>query len=416
MTTIKDSVHDHIEVTGVGGALLDTPPVQRLRRVSQLGTASLVYPSANHTRFEHSLGVYELATRALDQLGIRGDDEKTVRAAALLHDIGHAPFSHTIEKLLYRHTNRYHDEVSQLIEAGPVAALLDEHDVDPGRVVDVISGTDRLGQLIAGELDVDRMDYLVRDAHHTGVPYGTIDIERLLRALQFVDGDLVLEEGNVQTAESLLVARALMNPTVYNHHVTRISKAMLQRATVRLLESGTVSAEAVARMDDPALRVALRNVDAAAPLAERLADRRLYKRAIWAEYGDVGRDRADRLLEADPDAIRDTEADIAEAAGVEPDAVLLDVQGPPAMRESTTKVTVNGEIRELTNQSTLVSALERAALEQWRLGVYCPPGQTESVGQAAERVMGLEIDGGRIAETDSPGRYASLADFGGELE
>ncbi|MBS3760277.1 MAG: HD domain-containing protein [Halodesulfurarchaeum sp.] len=416
MTTIKDSVHDHIEVQGVGAALLETPSVQRLRRVNQLGTASLVYPSANHTRFEHSLGVHELATRALEQLEVRGDDARTVRAAALLHDIGHTPFSHSIEELLHRHTNRYHDDMSHLIEEGPVAAVLDAHDVDPDRVAALIAGRGRLGQLVSGELDVDRMDYLLRDAHHTGVPYGTIDIERLLRALQFVDGSLVLGEGNVQTAESLLVARALMNPTVYNHHVTRISKAMLQRATVRLLESGAADAASVARMDDPALRVALRDVEAAAPLAERLADRRLYKRAIWAEYGDVGRDRANALLEADPEAIRDTEANIAQAAGIGADMVLLDVQGPPAMRESTTKVTVNGEIRELTDQSTLVSALERAQLEQWRLGVYCPSAHTESVGQAAERELGLEIEGGRIAETDSPGRYTSLADFEGGTE
>jgi hypothetical protein len=416
MTTIKDSVHDHIEVEGVGAALLDTPPVQRLRRVSQLGTASLVYPSANHTRFEHSLGVSELATRALDNLGVREADAMTVRAAALLHDVGHGPMSHTLEDLLYRRTGRYHDDVDRLIGEGPVAAVLAEHGVDPDRVAALIAGEGRLGQLIAGELDVDRMDYLVRDAHHTGVPYGTIDIERLLRALRFVEGDLVLAEGNVQTAESLLLARALMNPTVYNHHVARISKTMLQRATVRLLEAGEISAETVARMDDAELQVALRNAEGAAPLANRLADRRLYKRAIWAEYGDVGEDRAASLLEAEPAAVRETEAEIAERAGVGIDEVLLDVQGPPSMRESTTKVTVNGEIRELADQSTLVGALERAQLEQWRLGVYAPEAKSEAVGQAAEAVLGLDIDGGRIAETDSPGRYTSLADFGGGPE
>ena len=414
MTTIKDSVHDHIEIQGVGAALMDTPPMQRLRRVSQLGTASLVYPSANHSRFEHSLGVYELATRALAQLDIRGSDARAVRAAALLHDIGHAPFSHSIEELLHFYTGRYHTDVDHLIDDGPIAATLAAHDVDTERVSALIGGQGRLGQLIAGELDIDRMDYLVRDAHHTGVPYGTIDVERLLRALRFVEGDLVLAEGNVQTAESLLVARALMNPTVYNHHVARISQAMLQRATLKLLESGAATATDVAQMDDPALRVVLSRTAESAPLAERLADRRLYKRAVWAEYGDVGADQVERLLAADPGSIRDIEADIANQAGVDPDAVLIDVQGDPAMRESTTKVIVNGEIRELAAQSTVVDALERVQLEQWRLGVYSPADRTETVGQAAERVLGLDIDGGRIAETDSPGRYTSLADFGGD--
>ena len=411
MTTIKDSVHDHIEVEGVAAALLDTPPVQRLRRVSQLGTAALVYPSANHTRFEHSLGVYELATRALGHLEIRGEDARAVRAAALLHDVGHGPFSHALEELLYRRTGRYHDDVADLLAQDAVAAVFDSYDVDRDRVAGLIAGEGRLGQLVAGELDVDRMDYLVRDAHHTGVPYGTIDIERLLRALSFVDGDLVLAEGNVQTAESLLVARALMNPTVYNHHVARISKTMLQRATVRLLEA--VSAQTVSRMDDPALQAALRADERAAPLANRLADRRLYKRAIWAEYGDVGEDRADDLIEAGPETVRETEREIADRAGVEVDQVLLDVQGPPSMRESTTRVVVSGEIRQLPEQSTLVRALEQAQREQWRLGVYAPRDLTEAVGQAAEAVLGIDTDGARIAEVDSPGRYTSLSEFGG---
>jgi HD superfamily phosphohydrolase len=413
MITIKDSVHDHIEVEGVGAALLDTPPVQRLRRISQLGTASLVYPSANHTRFEHSLGVYALANRALERLDVRGADARAVEAAAMLHDVGHAPYSHSVEDLLQRRTGRYHDEIEHLIEEGPVAEALEKYDVDPDRVATLVAGEDRLGQLLAGELDVDRMDYLVRDAHHTGVPYGTIDVERLLRALHFVDGDLVLSEGNVQTAESLLLARALMNPTVYNHHVARISTTMLRRATERLLETDRVDAAAVARMDDAELQVALREAEASAPLAERLADRRLYKRAIWAEYGDIGTDRADDLLNASPAERHETEAAIADRADVDVDAVLLDVQGPPSMQESTTEVLVNGDRRELSEQSTLVAALERAQLEQWRLGVYASPALTEPVGQAAEAVLGLDLSGSRIAETDSPGRYAALSEFGG---
>ena len=186
MATIKDSVHDHIAVEGVAEDLLDTPPVQRLRRIRQLGTAELVYPSANHTRFEHSLGVYHLATRALDQLGIGGRQAERVRAAAVLHDVGHSPFSHNLEELVARRTGRMHDEIDDILESGEVARVLALHDIDPGRVAGLVAGEGELGQLVAGELDVDRMDYLVRDAHHTGVPYGTIDTGRFVRALRFV--------------------------------------------------------------------------------------------------------------------------------------------------------------------------------------------------------------------------------------
>jgi len=407
MTTIKDSVHDHIEVEGVAADLLDTPPVQRLRRIKQLGTVALVYPSANHTRFEHSLGVYHLADRALGHLDIAGERAERVRAAAILHDVGHSPFSHNVEGVVARRTGKEHDDVDELVTDGEVAAVLDAHGVDPAEVAALIRGDGELAQLVAGELDVDRMDYLVRDAHHTGVPYGTIDHGRLVRELTFIDGDLVLDEGNVQTAESLLLARALMNPTVYSHHVARISKSMLRRGTEALLNTTAIDAPQLRRMDDHELSVALRTHDASREFGRRLADRDLYKRAVWAEMGDVSED----LLDAGHDDVREFERAVAEDAGVDPDAVILDVPGRPSMRESTTGVLVGGDVRRLDEQSTLVRALQVAQREQWRLGVYAPATHVEAVGHAAERVLGLETDGALISDVNTPGRYASLEEF-----
>jgi len=408
MTTIKDSVHDHIAVEGVAEALLDTPLVQRLRRVRQLGTVSLVYPSANHTRFEHSLGVYHLACEALDHLGIDGLRAERVRAAAILHDVGHGPFSHNIEELVSRETGKCHDDVADLLAGGAVADALHAHDLEPDPVAALIAGEGELGQLVAGELDVDRMDYLVRDAHHTGVPYGTIDHERLVRELTFIDGALVLDEGNVQTAESLLLARALMNPTVYSHHVARISKSMLRRAAERLLETAPdISPADLRRMDDYQLSVALRGTDATAALGERLANRELYKRAVWAERRDV----SDAVVEADHETIREFEADIAARADVDPRHVVVDVPTETAMRETSTRVLVNGDVRRLDEQSTLVAALRQAQREQWRLGVYAPADQVEPVGYAAEDVLGLETDGALVSEVRRPGRHVTLEEF-----
>lgn len=394
MVTIKDSVHDHIEVGGVAEALLDTPPVQRLRRISQLGTVGLVYPSANHTRFEHSLGVYHLADRALAHLGIGGIQAERVRAAALLHDVGHAPYSHNIEEVLYRHTGKYHDEVADLVESGAVARVLDDHDLEPDRIAGLVAGEGELGQLVSGELDVDRMDYLVRDAHHTGVPYGTIDHERLVRELRFVDGELVLDEGNVQAAESLLLARALMNPTVYKHHVARISKAMLRRGVERLIDTGAAEPATIQRMDDHALQVTLRDCDRTVEIARRLDERDLLKRAVWTEFDAV----PGEVLGADHGAIRSFEHEIASEAGVDPDGVVLDVPSEPEMTESTSRVLVNGEVRTLGEQSTLVSALRVAQRDQWRLGIYAPEPVAERVGDAAIRVLGLEMEGTLVRE------------------
>jgi HD superfamily phosphohydrolase len=408
MKVIKDSVHDYIEVSGVARALLDTPALQRLRHVSQLGTAGFVYPSANHTRFEHSLGVYHLANEALSHLRIEGRRAERVRAAALCHDVGHGPYSHCLEELTYRRTGKYHDDVADLLSEGAVAEALAAHDLSSDAVAALVRGEGELGQLVSGELDVDRTDYLVRDAHHTGVPYGTIDHGRLTRELRLVDGELALGEGNVQTAESLLLARALMNPTVYNHHVTRIGKAMLQRAAERLLARTDLDGWQLRRMDDHDLLVALRTADATAEDARRLSSRDLYKRAIWAEMTDVPAD----LVDADHEAIREAERAVATAADVDPEDVLVDVPERPELTESSTRVVVGGETRPLRGHSTLVGALERVQREQWRLGVYAPAAAAERVGRAAVRELGLDINGALVSDT-RPGINATLSEFEG---
>ena len=406
MITVKDTVHDHIEIDGVAAALLDTPAVQRLRHVKQLGTVQLVYPSANHTRFEHSLGVYHLAREALDHLGIDGRHADRIEAAAMLHDVGHGPFSHNLESLTHRRTGKYHDDVDELLATGEVGDVLRNHDLDPGRIADIVGGEGTYGQLISGELDVDRMDYLVRDAYHTGVPYGTIDTGRFVRELVFVDEDdstavlderadrgasgpsLVLDEGNVQTAESLLLARALMNPVVYTHPVARISKAMLRRAAADLLDETATTAAELRRMDDHDFLAALRGCPETTELSRRYDERDLYKRAVWAEYDDV----PDRVHDADHDTEVSLEREIAEEAGLDREHVLLDVPPEPSMRESTARVTVNGEVRRLERQSPLVSALRTAQQNQWRLGVYAPAAATDRVGRAAADVLGLDPD------------------------
>ena len=399
MITVKDTVHDHIEIEGVAADLLDTPAVQRLRHVKQLGTVQLVYPSANHTRFEHSLGVYHLASRALDHLGIEGKQADRIEAAAMLHDVGHGPFSHNLEALTHRRTGKYHDDVAELLATGDVGAVLRGHDLDPERIAGLVAGEGTYGQLVSGELDVDRMDYLVRDAYHTGVPYGTIDTERFVRELTFVEPDgsadasggptLVLDEGNVQTAESLLLARALMNPVVYTHHVARISKAMLRRAASDLLEATATTADELRRMDDHDFLAAIRNCRETAELSRRYDERDLYKLAVWAEYDDVPA----RVHEADHESETALEREIADEAGVDREHVILDVPPEPSMRESTARVTVNGQVRRLERQSPLVSALRTAQHNQWRLGVYAPAPATDRVGRAAADVLELDPDG-----------------------
>ena len=382
MTAIKDSVHDYVSLCSVAQDLLDTRPVQRLRHIKQLSTVRLVYPSASHTRFEHSLGVYHLASRALEFMGVTGEQARHVRAAALLHDVGHGPYGHQTEEVIRRRTGEDHDEIADLLAETTIADSLRAHDLDPQTVAGIVRGEGALGQLVSGELDVDRMDYLVRDAHHTGVPYGTIDHERLIRGLVFVDGQLVLSEGNLESAESLLLARALMDSTVYRHHVSRIAGAMLERASERLLD-GAYTIEEFRRMADHDLLVRLREEVPA--LGDRIEHRNLFKRAVWASLDEVPA----RVVEMSFEDERETEAAIARRADVDEQEVIVDVPSRPALKESNSHVVVDGVVQRLEDASELVPAMRAARRRGWRMGVYAPSDAVPEVAAAACDELGL---------------------------
>jgi HD superfamily phosphohydrolase len=397
MTAVKDSVHDYISLDPLAQDLVDTPEFQRLRHIKQLSTVRLVYPSANHTRFEHSLGVYHLASQALAHLDISGDRADHLRASALLHDIGHGPYGHQTEHIIMRHTGLHHDEIEWLLtdpDAGhptrtpsnpTVHDVLVDHGLDPERVAAHIRGEGELGQLVSGELDVDRMDYLVRDAHHTGVPYGTIDTGRLVRELEYRNGELVLDEGNVQTAESLLLARGLMNGIVYRHHVSRIAGVMLERAAERLLaaDDTDVGVHEFQRMADHDLLVALR--EHVPRLGHRIERRDLYKRAVWASLGDV----PVGVVDCGHAEERAAERDIAEQVGIDPVEVVVDVPSRPSIKESNARVVVGGVVQRLEEASELVGALRDAERAQWRLGVYTASEHVDAVADAARDVLGV---------------------------
>ena len=395
MKTIKDSVHDHITIDGLALDLLDTSPVQRLRHIKQLGTVSLVYPSANHTRFEHSIGVYHLACEVTNHLEIPSEIANHIRAAAMLHDIGHSPYSHNIEPLLNHRIGFEHENIEELLTSTPLCSVLETHNIDPNMIANLIIGKGQYGQIISSSIDVDRMDYLVRDAHHTGVPYGAIDHGRLVRELTFIDDELVLSAsgGNVQAAESLLLARTLMGPTVYNHHVARISKSILRRATEFLLDSEIIKENDLRNMDDHDLHAALRSNSITAPLEKRISNRNLYKRAIWAEMKDV----PDDVINADYDSIRTFENHIASKLSVDRQSVIIDIPPSPSTTAKEIKIKVGDEIHMLHDHSPLIDALQDAQKEQWRLGVYAPKNLVDRVGSAAENELNLETNGHLIS-------------------
>lgn len=385
MKVIRDPIHDYIELDELALALIDTPQVQRLRRVKQLGFSNLVYPGANHTRFEHSLGVYHLAGHLIKQVDEHQRNE--LLAAALLHDIGHGPFSHATEELTERYTRKRHDDVEELLRKGEISDVLGEYSLSQSSVAKHIKGETYPGQIINSEIDVDRMDYLVRDAHYTGVAFGLIDHVRLIHELRFNENKLVLNIGGLQAAESLLVSRFLMHPTVYFHHVSRIAESMCSHAAEYMIENG-LSPKALQRMDDVTFMSEMKNAGGyASGIAKRLGERKLFKRALYTDFDSLGIDVI-KLRST----IKRVENEIAQAAGIEPEYVLVDIPEKPAIVEMKARVLANGKMIPIDRASSLVAALERAQLDNWRLGVFTPPEYREKVGFVAREFFEVKKD------------------------
>ena len=230
--------------------LIDTSEFQRLRRIKQLGLGLYTYQGAEHSRFTHSLGAFHLMTRVLDRLGerytINPDDRIAARAAALLHDVGHGSFSHVMEKVLNFHHERWTVEVI-LNESSEIGALLRSHSPDlPAKVASIIEGTFQpaaLAQLVSSQLDVDRMDYLLRDSLMTGAKYGIYDLEWIINALAIDEAAdrIYVEARGVYAVEEYLQARYYMFRQVYFHRTLRSAEAVLRsiiRRALRLLDEG----------------------------------------------------------------------------------------------------------------------------------------------------------------------------------
>src|SRR6478672_1625562 len=290
---IRDPLWNNIRVDPLALRLVDTAAFQRLRYVRQLGLAYLVYPGASHTRFEHALGAYHLAGRALAMfaerdgtIGVAHEMAAIVRCAALLHDIGHYPYSHALEEIGALH----HEEVARpLITTGQVADVLREGlgDDAPERIMALVRGRSdsALQGLISGSLDLDKIEYLKRDAFMCGVNYGDIDVDRLLNSLTVVDdpagrGRAVgMYEKGLSALESLLFAKYQMYRNVYWHHAVRSATAMYKRLVDGALRAGSLTAETLASYTDEGLLHELAS-RAPSPLLGALRERRLYKRVF----------------------------------------------------------------------------------------------------------------------------------------
>ncbi|MFB5645228.1 MAG: HD domain-containing protein [Nitrosopumilaceae archaeon] len=235
---IIDPIHDFIRVSASELKIIDCPIFQRLRRIRQLSGAHLTYPGAQHTRFEHSLGVMHItgqAGHALQEKGIlKKDDIENLRLAALLHDIGHGPFSHLFEEVLQQKKKISHEEIGKkIILKTEIGDLLSKSGYDKKFITKLAFGDSTLqfmNEIISGALSADMMDYLLRDGYYTGAEHAKIDHKRLTQSFEVYQKKLALERSALYSFESMMHSRYQMFKAVYFHKTVRSAEVMLLEA------------------------------------------------------------------------------------------------------------------------------------------------------------------------------------------
>ena len=399
--TVHDPLHGSIHLDGVFLELADRHEMQRLRSVKQLGMGNLVFPGANHTRFEHSLGVYHLSGRMAESLNLSEEETDAVCVAGLLHDVCHTPFSHTLGELAEARFGLDHMKAARELIHGNIpthseydeetfsseptmAEILEDAGISAEKVCDLIEYPesrksaqnlfskeagqsyfktgDHLHQIIHGPIDSDQMDYLVRDAHYTGVTHGAIDMERIISMLKVHNDQLVLKKGGTAAAEGMMVSRSLMYTSVYYHETVRVAGSMLNKA----VEESESDFENLHLMTDCDLMASLESHGGRTrSIARDLRNRRLYKIALAGYVTDLSEEDAANLAGyAEYAKKKELEQEIADAADVHMSEVSVDIPSESALlsKISVGKTDVpilkDDRIRSITKMSTIAKALQ----------------------------------------------------------
>jgi HD superfamily phosphohydrolase len=341
---IKDPVHGYVYISEEEKGVIDSYPMQRLRRLRQLAGSEFVYPGANHTRFEHCIGVMYLAGKVLENPNVsRLLDKEEVdmcRIAALLHDAGHGPFSHVFEQLLIKDLEKTHEDItSWIIEKSEVGDKLSKMGYKPNEVAGLAVGKLHkpgkafLDQIISSAVDVDKQDFIVRDTYHTGAEYGFIDVYRLIHALDVLGENLAVELGALSALEAFMIARIESFKSIYFHRVGRAAQIMLatamEKANSELGLTAFKSPEEYMALDDYSVWTALKKCAASKGIIEDLERRKMLKCAYERTFYD--KDTMISNIFGRESYRRQMQSEIAKEASVNIESVIIDVPTVPSV-------------------------------------------------------------------------------------
>jgi HD superfamily phosphohydrolase len=408
---IKDPVHGYVYITEAEKEIVDSFPLQRLRRLRQLAGAEYVYPGANHTRFEHSVGVMYLAGRVLRNPNISQrvseDEAEMVKMAALLHDVGHGPFSHVFEHLLVKALNKTHEDMTVwIVKNSELKDVINKIGYNPEEVGRLSVGRLHkpekafLDQIISSSVDVDKLDFVVRDTYHTGAEYGYIDVFRLIHTLDVLDENLAVDLGALSALESLIIARVESFKSIYFHRVGRAAQIMLATAMEKANEElGLVNfktPEEYLAMDDYTMWTMLKNCQRSSKIIKNLERRKMLKCAYEQTFYVKDKTVSSIFgVEEFRNQIRDK---IAEEAKVEPEAVIIDVPTLPSVPYSHSTLMEPMEIpafyktrdgrKKLQRLSEISGIFDVLKGFINILRVYTEEENREKVSEAAAKILG----------------------------
>ena len=419
---VQDPIHGVIKIEKELVLILDSVMMQRLRRISQLGLTNQVFPGANHTRFEHSLGVMHLAGLILDRIrkneGLLEDQIMEAKAAALLHDIGHLPFSHVLEPLLEVHQEIKKESqeknlkpsellTMKMIQSEWMKEIFEILNKKSGRFNLEVENVSRLavgipprdhpksiflGEINHGNFDADRMDYLMRDAHYTGVPLGTLDVERLVRVATTTTSygankHLAVDVKGLHSLVSMIVARSVMYSVVYFHHAVRAVNGMLLRAVYSAYRKDPLQ---LLNFDDYSLLSHLNGISEARSLIDKVRSRVLFKSAIMLRTRDALNESAlmGFVLGETIDSIVGHEEKIDKMVADDNERhCILDLPKTEIYSEIDfdIKETVDGRERvsPVRNHSRIVKGVEDDPMLKWRGYVFGPQRELSKVKKVA---------------------------------
>jgi HD superfamily phosphohydrolase len=408
---IKDPVHGYVYISEAEKEIIDSFAMQRLRRLRQLAGSEYVYPGANHTRFEHCVGVMFLAGKVMENPNlsriVTDEEADMVRLAGLLHDVGHGPFSHVFEHLLIRDLEKTHENITSWIiaesELGDKIKKIGYKTEDIAKLA--VGKLHKPGkaywdQIISSGVDVDKQDFIVRDTYHTGAEYGFIDVFRLIHALDVLGEDLAVELGALSALEAFMIARIESFKSIYFHRVGRAGQIMLAMAMEKANEELGLTAfktpEEYLQMDDYTVWTALKNCDKSKGIIEDLECRRMLKCAYERTFYE--KDAMVSNIFGRESYRQQMQSEIAREAGVAAENVIIDVPTVPSVPYHHAVLMESMEIPVFTRSQSGEKQLQRLSeiskiFETLKgfiniLRVYTDAENRENVERAAVRILG----------------------------